>query len=140
MGDYFAHWLAIGAKADAAKLPRIFYVNWFRKGQDGKFLWPGYGENSRVLKWIFERVAGTGKAMDTPIGRLPAAGTLDLGGLKLSDDAIAELLRVDVDGWLAEMNQIRQHYSKFGSKLPQELNAELGALAQRLQTEGVGAP
>jgi phosphoenolpyruvate carboxykinase (GTP) len=81
MGDYFAHWLQVGARAKAGKLPRIYYVNWFRKGPDGKFLWPGYGDNMRVLKWVFERVAGTGKAVDTPIGRLPAPGALDLNDL-----------------------------------------------------------
>ncbi|OGF23511.1 MAG: phosphoenolpyruvate carboxykinase, partial [Candidatus Eisenbacteria bacterium RBG_19FT_COMBO_70_11] len=103
MGDYFAHWLAVGAKTDAAKLPKVFYVNWFRKDDDGRFLWPGYGENSRVLKWIFERVAGTGKAVDTPIGRLPAPGAIDLSGLRIQDAQMAELLRVDVEGWIAEL-------------------------------------
>src|SRR6185436_15277260 len=102
MGDYFAHWLATGAKADGAKLPRIFYVNWFRKGDDGKFLWPGYGENSRVLKWVFERVTGAGKAVDTPIGRLPAVDALDLSGLSIADGALRELLKVDVEGWSKE--------------------------------------
>jgi phosphoenolpyruvate carboxykinase (GTP) len=139
MGDYFAHWLKIGAGADAAKLPRIFHVNWFRKGTDGKFLWPGYGENSRVLKWVFERVAGTGKAVDTAIGRLPAPGALDLSGLDMADSAVAELLRVDTEGWSKELAGIKKHYARFGAKLPQGLKDELNGLEQRLQTDGVSA-
>ncbi len=133
MGDYFEHWLKIGAQADAAKLPRIFYVNWFRKGEDGRFLWPGYGDNSRVLKWVFERVAGTGKAVDTPIGRLPAPGALDLSGLKLPEASLNQLLGVDRNGWRAELKLIKEHYDRFGSKLPPPLREELAALEQRLQ-------
>ncbi|HYM82139.1 MAG TPA: phosphoenolpyruvate carboxykinase (GTP) [Candidatus Limnocylindria bacterium] len=132
MGDYFAHWLKIGASADAAKLPHIFNVNWFRKGQDGKFLWPGYGENARVLKWVFERVAGTTKAVDTAIGRVPAPGALDLSGLSLPESGMVELLRVDVNAWLGELGLIRKHYEKFGARLPQGLSDELAALEQRL--------
>jgi phosphoenolpyruvate carboxykinase (GTP) len=139
MGDYFAHWLAIGRKGDASKLPRIFHVNWFRKGKDGKFMWPGYGENSRVLKWVFERVTGKGAAADTPIGRLPAKGAIDLSGLELAEAPMTELLRVDVDGWLAELTAMRAHYEKFGSRLPQELKGELAALEQRLQAAAVEA-
>src|SRR5262245_24183923 len=140
MGDYFAHWLKIGAKGDGTKLPRIFYVNWFRKGTDGQFLWPGYGENSRVLKWVFERVAGTGKAVDTPIGRLPAPGALDLSGLRIPEAAIAELLRVDVEGWTAELPGIRKHFDQFGARLPAGLKDELAGLEKRLQAAGVAAP
>jgi phosphoenolpyruvate carboxykinase (GTP) len=139
MGDYFAHWLKLGAQADAAKLPRIFYVNWFRKGADGKFLWPGYGENSRVLKWIFERVHGTAQAVDTPIGRLPAAGALDVTGLKLADSALDELLRVDIEGWSNELPVMKQHFQKFGSRLPQGLRDELNALEQRLASANATA-
>ena len=139
MGDYFAHWLQIGTRAEPARLPRIYYVNWFRKGADGKFLWPGYGDNSRVLKWVFERVAGEGHAVDTPIGRLPAPGALDLSGLRLSEQAVAELLRVDVEAWIAELPGIRSHFEKFGSKLPQGLEAELDALDKRLQAAAVAA-
>ncbi len=139
MGDYFAHWLATGAKADPEKLPRIFHVNWFRKGADGKFLWPGYGENSRVLKWIFERVSGGGNAVETPIGRLPAPGALDLSGLRIPDAAMAELLRVDVDGWLGQIPSIREHYDRFGPKLPAGLREELSALEKRLNQAGVAA-
>ena len=139
MGDYFAHWLAMGAKADAAKLPRIYYVNWFRKSAEGKFLWPGYGENSRVLKWIFERVTGTGKAVDTPIGRVPAQGALDLSGLSIPEASLDELLRVDVDGWAAEVPGLKEHFHKFGPRLPQGLRDELAAMEQRLSEAGVSA-
>jgi phosphoenolpyruvate carboxykinase (GTP) len=139
MGDYFAHWLEVGAKADAAKLPRIFYVNWFRKGADGKFLWPGYGENSRVLKWVFERVTGIGKAVDTAIGRLPAPGALDVSGLAIPDAQLAELTRVDAEGWTKELADSKAHFEKFGARLPQGLRDELAALEQRLQSSKVGA-
>ena len=139
MGDYFAHWLKIGAGADAKKLPRIFHVNWFRKDGDGRFLWPGYGENGRVLKWVFERVTGTAAAVDTPIGRLPAPGALDVSGLKIDDDRMAQLLRVDIEGWLGELPAMRAHLEKFGARLPQALREELAALEQRLKAAAVGA-
>src|SRR5262249_4576122 len=133
MGDYFAHWLALGAKADADKLPRIYHVNWFRKGGDGHFLWPGYGENSRVLQWIFARVTGTAQAIDTPIGRLPAPGSLDTQGIRIADADLAELTRADVEAWTAELSSMRAHYDKFGERLPQGLRDELAALEKRLQ-------
>jgi phosphoenolpyruvate carboxykinase (GTP) len=133
MGDYFAHWLKMGAKADAKKLPRIYHVNWFRKGADGKFLWPGYGENSRVLKWIFERVAGSADAVETPIGRLPSPGAIDLSMLRIPEANLEQLLRVDADGWAAELPAIRKHLDQFGSHLPQGLRDELSGLEQRLQ-------
>ncbi len=133
MGDYFAHWLAVGARGDAAKLPRIFYVNWFRKDAGGRFLWPGYGENSRVLKWVFERVHGSAKAVETPIGRLPARDALDVSGLDVPVAALEELLRVDVEGWTQQLAAVRTHYEKFGTRLPQGLKDELQALEQRLQ-------
>ena len=139
MGDYFAHWLNVGARGDASLLPQIFYVNWFRKGSDGRFLWPGYGENSRVLKWVFERVTGDGRAVETPIGHLPAPGALDVSGLRISDADLAELLRVDVEGWIAELPSIRKHFEKFGSRLPAGLQEELGSLEQRLHAAGVAA-
>ena len=140
MGDYFAHWLKIGERApDAAKLPRIYTVNWFRKSADGKFLWPGYGDNSRVLKWIFERTEGTGKAVETPIGRLPAPGALDLSGLRIPDSSMAELLRVDVEGWMAELPAIKSHLARFEPRLPQGLREDLAALEQRLQKAAVAA-
>ncbi len=139
MADYFAHWLSIGERGDAAKLPKLFTVNWFRKGPDGKFLWPGYGDNSRVLKWVFERVKGTAKAVDTPIGRLPERGAIDRSGLKLSDEAMAELLRVDVEGWMSDVARMRTHYAKFGDRLPAGLSEELAGLERRLQAAAVTA-
>ena len=132
MGDYFAHWLKVGAKADADKLPRLYYVNWFRQDANGKFLWPGYGDNSRILKWVFERVTGTAKAIETPIGNLPAPGALDLQGLDLPKDHLDVLLKVDTEGWLAELPLIKQHYQKFGDRMPQGLREELDALEKRL--------
>ena len=113
MGDYFAHWLEMGKNTDASKLPKIFYVNWFRKDADGGWLWPGFGENSRVLKWIVERVSGKGQAVETPIGYLPAAGAIDTSGLDVTDDQMAELLDVDVEEWLNEIESIREHYARF---------------------------
>jgi phosphoenolpyruvate carboxykinase (GTP) len=132
MGDYFKHWLDMGNKTDGKNLPKIFYVNWFRKTADGKWLWPGYGENSRVLKWICERIDGTGKAVETPIGYVPAPGAIDLSGLKVSDQDMAELLRVDVNAWLQEVESIKKHYSQFGDRLPPGLRDELNALEERL--------
>jgi phosphoenolpyruvate carboxykinase (GTP) len=132
MGDYFAHWLKIGATA-GAQLPKIFYVNWFRKSADGRWLWPGFGENARVLRWIFERCAGTGKAVVSPIGYLPTPDALDISGLKISDADLAELLSVDKAKWLAEIPAIREHFAKFGARLPQGLTDELDALERRLR-------
>jgi len=132
MGDYFAHWLKIGKKSSADKLPKIFFVNWFRKTKEGKWLWPGYGENSRVLKWIFERTSGEGKAVESPIGYLPAADAIDTTGLNVSAEDVKELLRVDKGEWLNEVETIKEHYAKFGDRLPKELNDELSALVGRL--------
>jgi len=137
MGDYFAHWLRIGAAADPDKLPRIYYVNWFRKSPEGRFLWPGYGENSRVLKWVFERVAGEGRAVQTPIGLLPAPGAIDLSGLKIPEADMDVLLKADVEGWLAELPSIVTHLKRFGSRLPAGLAAELAGLEQRLHAAAV---
>lgn len=131
MGDYFQHWLTMGEKG-GEYMPKIFYVNWFRKSAEGKFLWPGYAENSRVLKWIFERCDGTAGAVETPIGRLPAKDALDLNGLNIWPAAMDELLQVDRDGWKAEVPSIREHFATFGSRLPKGLAEELTALEQRL--------
>jgi phosphoenolpyruvate carboxykinase (GTP) len=131
MGDYFTHWLEIGQR-EGAQLPKLFLVNWFRKGDDGKFLWPGFGDNSRVLKWVVERVAGTGAYTDTPIGRVPTAEALDTTGLDITDGAVAELLSVDADSWAAELPQIEEHYEGIGSTLPEALRAQLAALGKRL--------
>jgi phosphoenolpyruvate carboxykinase (GTP) len=133
MADYWGHWLKIGQR-EGARLPKIFTVNWFRKSEGGDFLWPGFGENSRVLKWIFERVAGTAKATETPIGGLPLGDALDLGGLDdVSKEDMAELLRVDVDGWLAELPMIAEYYATFGDHLPKELTNQLEGLRERLE-------
>jgi phosphoenolpyruvate carboxykinase (GTP) len=133
MGDYFTHYLKIGERP-GANLPRIFYVNWFRRADSGEFLWPGYGENSRVLKWVFERCQGRAHAVDTPIGRLPLPSDLDTTGLDLPPENLAKLLRVDIDGWLAEIPLIRGHFAKFGSHLPEGLEHELEELDERLRT------
>jgi phosphoenolpyruvate carboxykinase (GTP) len=132
MGDYFAHWLAIGKKG-GDKLPKLFYVNWFRKGANGRFLWPGYGENSRVLKWVFERCDGAAEAVDTPIGRLPSRKSFDMSGLDLPSGALDELLRVDVKGWIEELPSMKEHFAQFGAKLPKGLSDELAALEARLR-------
>jgi len=133
MGDYFGHWLKIGQHSDPTKLPKIFYVNWFRTDENGKFLWPGYGENSRVLKWIFERCDGKVHAVDTAIGRLPEPADLDTKGLDLPAENIAKVLSVDVDGWLGEIPLIEKHLAQFGAHLPEGLKAEVASLAQQLQ-------
>ena len=131
MGDYFSHWIEIG-KREGAQLPRIFYVNWFRKDADGKFLWPGFGENSRVLEWVFRRCEGRADAVETPIGLLPSEGAIDTEGLDISAEAMAELLSVDAAEVKQQLPQLRDHLAKFGDKLPAELNAQLEALEQRL--------
>ncbi len=132
MGDYFGHWLKIGARA-GAKLPKIYYVNWFRQDENGKYLWPGYGENSRILEWIFDRCDNKVHAKDTPIGRLPDADDLDLAGVTIPAADIAKLLSVDKNGWLAEVPLIRQHFEKFGDRLPKELAQEVDELEKRLR-------
>ena len=131
-GDYFAHWLRIGASADPSKLPQIFFVNWFRRDDDGRFLWPGFGENSRVLKWIFERVDGRADAVDTAIGRLPTPDALDTTGLSIDAADLDEILRVDTDGWSAAIDEIREHFARFGDRLPAELDAQVDRLASAL--------
>jgi len=132
MADYFAHWLHIGKSTDASKLPRIYYVNWFRRDADGSFLWPGYGENSRVLAWIVERTAGHAEATETAIGNVPAPGAIDTDGLDIDKEAMVELLAVADDDWRAEVPLIREHYAKFGDHLPVELADQLDALERRL--------
>ncbi|MCZ7595515.1 MAG: phosphoenolpyruvate carboxykinase (GTP) [Hyphomicrobium sp.] len=131
MGDYFAHWLKMGEKG-GTKMPKIFYVNWFRKNAAGKFMWPGYSDNSRVLKWIFERCDGKAAAVDTPVGKLPADGALDTSNVKVDPADLKELTSVDKDGWKAELPLIREHFATFGAKLPKALADELAALEQRL--------
>ncbi len=132
MADYFAHWLRIGAAGDPEKLPKLFYVNWFRKDASGRWLWPGYGENSRVLEWIFDRAAGRGEAVETPIGWVPAPGAIDIEGIDVTKEDMEELLRVDRDEWRAEIPLIREHYAQFGDRLPPSLTRTLEALERRL--------
>ena len=132
MADYFGHWLSIGAKAEKDKLPKIFYVNWFRKSEDGRWLWPGFGENSRVLAWVFDRVNGGGQAVESPIGWLPGADAIDTTGLDVSEADMAELLSVDAEQWRAEIPLIEQHFATFGDRLPEPLTDELAALEKRL--------
>ncbi|MGI6114346.1 MAG: phosphoenolpyruvate carboxykinase (GTP) [Mahellales bacterium] len=133
IGDYLQHWLDIGQKTDEEKLPKIFYVNWFRKDKNGKWLWPGFGENSRVLKWIIERVSGEGKAQRTPIGYMPTVDALDTTSLDISEEQISELLNVDREGWLKEVDSIREYYKTFGERLPKEMTRQLDALEKRLK-------
>ena len=132
MADYFAHWLKIGSLSSADKLPKIFYVNWFRKGSDGRWLWPGYGENSRVLEWVFERVAGRAAGIETPIGIIPTRDALNLDGLSIDERDVTELLTVNSDEWRAEVPLIREHFAQFGDRLPAELHAQVDALEARL--------
>ena len=132
MADYFAHWLKIGAKTSAGKLPQIFFVNWFRRDTDGRFLWPGYGENSRVLKWVFERVTGSATAHKTAIGLLPEVDSLDVTGLKVSSADLEQLLTIDKDGWREAVPQIREHFAAFGDRLPTKLTDSLNALEKSL--------
>jgi phosphoenolpyruvate carboxykinase (GTP) len=135
MGDYFAHWLRV-AKRDGAQMPKVFYVNWFRKDDDGGFMWPGFGENSRVLAWIYGRVTGQTQAEETAIGLVPPLGEggIDLRGLDIAQETMAKLLEVDVEGWKAQLPQIKQHFAEFGDKLPPELAAQLDGLEQRLDS------
>jgi phosphoenolpyruvate carboxykinase (GTP) len=132
MADYFSHWLNIGKNTDPANLPKLFYVNWFRRDEDGRFLWPGYGENSRVLKWVFERTAGQDHAVETPIGLLPTANGIDTDGLDVSPEDMQTLLNVDREGWRDAIPQIREHYARFDGKLPAQLSMSLDLLEERL--------
>ena len=131
-GDYMQHWLDIGKATDADKLPKLFWVNWFRKGDDGSFLWPGFGDNSRVLKWVLERVSGEAEAVDTAIGRVPVEGGIDTTGLDMSPELLAELLKVDNEAWRGEIPLIEEHFAFIGEHLPTELAEELKALEKRL--------
>jgi len=130
--DYLQHWINVGSKSTADKLPKIFYVNWFRKDENGKWLWPGFGENSRVLKWVVERVSGKGEAVKTAIGYMPTESAIDTAGLDVSAADMAELLKVSKDEWLNEVESIRAHYTSYGEKLPVELAHQLEALEKRL--------
>jgi phosphoenolpyruvate carboxykinase (GTP) len=131
MSDYFAHWLNIGRR-EGATLPRIFYVNWFRRDEAGKFLWPGFGENSRVLAWIFRRLEDEVGAEETPVGLLPQAGGIDTDGVDVDAETLGKLLNVDLDEWAQQVPQMREHYARFGKQLPDELRAQFDALADAL--------
>jgi phosphoenolpyruvate carboxykinase (GTP) len=132
MGDYFAHWLSFAKRTDRSKLPKVYFVNWFRRSADGKFLWPGYGDNSRVLKWICERVEGTGNAQKTPVGNIPTPDALDVSGLNIPADDLKQLLAVDTKGWKNEVTDVAANYAKFGSHLPKALSEQLDGLRMRL--------
>jgi phosphoenolpyruvate carboxykinase (GTP) len=136
MGDYFAHWLEMGRAV--ARPPAIFHVNWFRTGADGRFLWPGYGHNLRVLLWIVDRVQGRGGARDTPIGLVPTESALDWDGLSLSSSVRKALLRVDRGEWSAEVPEIRAFFGRFGDRLPSELSSALAALERELALAAAG--
>jgi phosphoenolpyruvate carboxykinase (GTP) len=132
VGDYAGHWLQIGEATDPEKLPRLYWVNWFRKDEDGSFLWPGFGENSRVLKWVYERVNGRGDAQDTAIGRVPTPDALDTEGLDMRPGDLEKLLSVDTEAWRQEVSLIEQHYDFIGERLPAELREQLQELEKRL--------
>ncbi len=132
MGDYFAHWLSFTGRTDREKLPKVFFANWFRKSASGKWLWPGFGDNSRVLKWICERIDGTGKAVKSPIGWLPTQDALDVSGLNISQQDLAELLSVDKEAWKKEADDVASNYAKFGDRLPKAMTEQLEGLRQRL--------
>ncbi len=139
MGDYFAHWLKMGEGRDAAKMPRMFFVNWFRKGEDGKFVWPGFGDNARVLKWVAERLDGQADAHDTPVGRVPTREALDLSGLDLTEAQLDTLLSVDAEVWAEEAALIPDFYGKFGERLPKALWDQHDALTRRLDAARAAA-
>jgi phosphoenolpyruvate carboxykinase (GTP) len=131
MADYFGHWLRVGRR-EGARLPKVFMVNWFRKGEGGRYLWPGFGDNSRVLAWIFRRCDDEAEAVETPIGLVPAPAAIDTEGLDISDEDMAELLKVDPDEWRAQLPQMKEHFAQFGGRLPAELRERLEALEREL--------
>jgi len=133
MGDYLSYWLSLPERVDREKLPKIFFVNWFRKDEQGRWLWPGYGENSRVLKWICERVEGTAAYNSTPIGHLPTVDSLDLNGLRIDAEKVKRLLEVDREGWQKELNDIEEFYQRFDGRIPSALWEELRMMRQRLR-------
>ena len=133
MADYFGHWLTFSDKYDESKLPKIFYVNWFRKGDDGRWLWPGFGENSRVLEWVFERVGGRGDAVETSIGYLPTKDAINTSGLNVNAKDMEELLAVNNDEWRVEVPSIREHYASFAGRVPKRLEDQVNDLEARLK-------
>jgi phosphoenolpyruvate carboxykinase (GTP) len=133
MANYWSHWLSMGAKADRSKLPKVFQVNWFRKDSAGKFLWPGFGENSRVVAWIIGRVSEELEGVDSPLGRLPASGEFNLSGLNLDQNTLDQLFEIDANSWSAEIETIKEFFAEFGPELPSELAAELAELENRIE-------
>ena len=136
MAQYWAHWLSIGKAADSSKLPKIFQVNWFRKGQDGSFLWPGFGENSRVVDWVIRKVSGEVEGNDSALGLLPAQGELNLSGLELDPKTVDQLFEIDPISWSAEIESIKEFFAGFGDQLPEELATELSELENRIRLVG----
>jgi phosphoenolpyruvate carboxykinase (GTP) len=132
MADYFSHWLSFSDRFSEETLPKIFYVNWFRKGHDGRWLWPGFGENSRVLEWVFDRVSGRGEAQETAIGFVPTTSAINIEGLDVTPGDMEELLAVDTEEWRAEVPSIREHYVQFADRLPARLAAQVDDLEARL--------
>jgi phosphoenolpyruvate carboxykinase (GTP) len=130
-GDYFQHWLDIGRR-EGARLPKLFYVNWFRKDENGRFIWPGFGDNARVLKWVLERIDGGGDADETAIGFVPSPGSLDVTGLELTDQELRDLIEVDTTAWRDEVALIEAHYDEIGERLPGEMRSQLARLSERL--------
>jgi len=133
MADYWAHWLKVGQFTSPEKLPKIYQVNWFRKDRDGRFMWPGFGDNSRVLEWIVRRVEGEAEAVETPVGRIPAEGELNLDGLDISAEQLGELFAINAETWLAEADLTEEYFEQFGDRVPAELRGQLAALRDRLQ-------
>jgi phosphoenolpyruvate carboxykinase (GTP) len=131
-GDYISHWINLGKQHDADKMPKVYLVNWFRRDEDGKFLWPGFGENSRVLKWVVERLEGKADAVETPIGLLPTPGSIDIDGLDVTEDDLAKALAYNPEDWKAEIPLITEWFEKFGEDLPTVLWTELDGLKARL--------
>lgn len=140
MADYLTHWLSIGLRSDPKKLPRVFFVNWFRKNDKGEWLWPGFGDNSRVLKWICERIEGTAKFTETPIGYMPTANAIDLDGCDVSRKNMKELLEVDVAGWQRELDSVEESWEAYGSRMPYALKAKLAEIRSRLDKKGSNKP
>ncbi len=133
MGDYFAHWLSFSDRAKSELLPRVYYVNWFLKDSEGKFLWPGFGDNSRILKWIFERTSGAENGVKTPIGVVPAPGSLDTSGLAINEDQLKQLFQINREEWLKEVAGLKEYYKTFDRHLPKGIHDELTSLEERLK-------
>ena len=132
MADYFGHWLEMGKKVAADKLPKVFFVNWFRKDADGHFMWPGFGDNSRVLKWVCEAIEGKASTKVTPIGIMPTDDAIDLTGCETTPETLHELLTVDVEGWKKEVAGVKESWEKFGDRIPAELTAKLAEITEAL--------